>query len=177
MTLYVILYLITLVLFGISVAQVKSFKVIIFIGITTALLILSTHLLSKNTIIEQNDEELIEVVSHQLEFEDSVYNYIKELNIKHPEIVLKQARLESGNFQSKVFKNNNNMFGFKQAYKRPNTQIGTNRGYAVYEDWKQCVIDYALYQTYSAKNMTKEEYINFLNKNFAEDNNYKDKLQ
>lgn len=177
MTLYVILYLITLVLFGISVAQVKSFKVIIFIGITTALLILSTHLLSKNTIIEQNDEELIEVVSHQLEFEDSVYNYIKELNIKHPEIVLKQARLESGNFQSEVFKNNNNMFGFKQAYKRPNTQIGTNRGYAVYEDWKQCVIDYALYQTYSAKNMTKEEYINFLNKNFAEDNNYKDKLQ
>lgn len=109
-------------------------------------------------------------------FEDSVKNYIKELNIKHPDIVFRQAILESGNFQSAVFKDNNNMFGFKQAYKRPNVQKGTNRGYAVYGTWQECVIDYALYQTYSAKNMSKEQYILFLGRHYAEDPEYSNKI-
>lgn len=113
----------------------------------------------------------------QLDFEDSVYNYIQELNIKHPDVVFRQARIESGNFTSRVFKDNNNMFGFKQAYKRPNTQIGVNRGYAVYANWQECVIDYALYQTYSAKNLSKEDYINFLGKYYAEDPEYTKKIE
>ena len=126
---------------------------------------------------EVEDTELCEQVYNQLSFEDSVYNYILELNIKHPDIVLRQARIESGNFQSKIFKENNNMFGFKQAYKRPNTQIGMNRSYAVYENWKECILDYALYQTYSAKNLNEEDYIKFLGNNFAADSVYSNKLK
>lgn len=117
-----------------------------------------------------------EEVLAELAFEDSVYNYIIELNIQHPDIVFRQAILESGNFKSKVFKDNNNMFGFKQAFKRANTQTGTNRGYAVYNSWQECVIDYALYQTYSAKNMTEDNYIDFLGRNYAEDPEYKNKI-
>ena len=124
-----------------------------------------------------DEEELQQQAIEQMAFEDSVYTYIVELNIKHPDVVLKQAKIESGNFKSKVFQENNNMFGFKRAFKRANTQVDTNRGYAVYDSWQECVIDYALYQTYSAKNLGREEYINFLGKHYAEDPNYKNLIR
>ena len=131
----------------------------------------------ESSALESSDEELQQQVIEQMSFEDSVFTYIVELNIKHPDVVLKQAKIESGNFKSKVFLENNNMFGFKKAFKRANTQIDTNRGYAVYDSWQECVIDYALYQTYSAKNLGREEYIIFLGKHYAEDPNYKNLIR
>ncbi len=127
--------------------------------------------------IESSDDNLQQQAIEQMTFEDSVLTYIMELNIKHPNVVLKQAKIESGNFKSKVFKENNNMFGFKKAYKRANTQISVNRGYATYNSWQECIIDYALYQTYSAKNLSRDEYVEFLGCNYAEDPNYKNLIK
>ena len=129
---------------------------------------------TKEVIITENE---ITLTHDTLEFKDSVFNYIQELNIKHPEIVFKQAQIESGNFSSRVFRENNNMFGMRVPFRRANTVIGENRGYAVYESWKHSVIDYALYQMYSAKNLSEEEYIKFLSKNYAEDQHYAKKLK
>ena len=117
-----------------------------------------------------------EQIIQALTFEDSVYNYILELNIQHPDIVFRQARIESGNFKSQVFLENNNMFGMKMPSKRPNMASGSNRGYAVYNSWQESVIDYALYQVYSGKNLTKEDYVKMLNNSYAEDVNYLNKL-
>ena len=117
-----------------------------------------------------------EQIVQEISFEDSVYNYILELNIQHPEVVLRQARIESGNFKSRVFLENNNMFGMKIPNKRPNMVSGSNSGYAVYNNWQESVIDYALYQVYSGKNLSKEDYINMLNNNYAEDVEYLNKL-
>ena len=44
----------------------------------------------------------------------STANMLKIMNqigIAYPDVVLAQARLETGNFTSKVFKENNNLFG------------------------------------------------------------------
>ncbi len=117
-----------------------------------------------------------EQIIQEISFEDSVYNYILELNIQHPEVVLRQARIESGNFKSRVFLENNNMFGMKIPNKRPNMVSGSNMGYAVYNNWQESVIDYALYQVYSGKNLSKEDYIKMLNNNYAEDTEYLNKL-
>lgn len=117
-----------------------------------------------------------EQIIQALTFEDSVYTYILELNIQHPDIVFRQARIESGNFKSRVFLENNNMFGMKIPSKRPNMVSGSNRGYAVYNSWQESVIDYALYQAYSGKNLTKEDYVKMLNNSYAEDVNYLNKL-
>ena len=117
-----------------------------------------------------------EQIIQEISFEDSVYNYILELNIQHPEIVLRQARIESGNFKSRIFLENNNMFGMKIPNKRPNMVSGSNRGYAVYNSWQESIIDYALYQVYSGKNLSQEDYIKMLNNNYAEDVNYLNKL-
>lgn len=152
-------------------------------GLTIFILLISGNLIGLSIGLSKSsktspisDSELVETVQEELIFEDSVYNYILELNIKHPDIVFRQARIESGNFKSKVFKDNNNMFGFKKAYKRPNTQIGTNRGYATYNSWQECVVDYALYQTYSAKGLDEDAYKEFLGRNYAEDPEYINKI-
>ena len=123
------------------------------------------------------DSTLVATAKQEVAFEDSVYQYILFLNIKHPEVVFKQAKIESGNFKSKVFKENNNIFGIKQVFKRPNTQIGINRGYGVYEDWKSCLLDYALLQTWSYKNLTLEQYIKALDNSYATDPEYGNKLR
>ena len=44
--------------------------------------------------------------------QSSVYNMICIADIKHPDIVLRQAVLETGHFKSNVLKKNNNLFGF-----------------------------------------------------------------
>lgn len=106
--------------------------------------------------------------------EDKLINYIKDLNLKCPHIVLAQARLETGHYESEVFKSNNNLFGMKEARVRCHTSTGTKYGHAKYDDWRQSVIDYALYQSsyfYDVKN--EKQYLKRLNKmNYAESDNY-----
>lgn len=116
----------------------------------------------------------IETVSNTNEFtEEKLMSYIKQLNIRFPHIVLAQAKLETGNFKSRLFKENNNLFGMKCATKRPFTHKGEQRGHAKYDKWQDCVIDYALYQAaYLSKKKTESEYFAYLSENYAEDTNY-----
>jgi uncharacterized FlgJ-related protein len=99
--------------------------------------------------------------------------YVNSLNLKFPHIILAQAQLESGNFTSHIFKSNNNFFGMKQARSRPTTCIRLQHGHAYYNNWKDCVIDYALYQAAYLKNIkTEEQYYNYIGRNYAENANY-----
>ena len=87
--------------------------------------------------------------------ENDIYCYIKQIGIKYPEIVLRQAIFETGHFRSNLYQRKNNLFGFR--YKR----------YLVFDDWKAC-IDY--YKQWQEKHYTDEEmdYYAFLQKrNFS----------
>ena len=63
------------------------------------------------------------------------------MRIEHPYIVYAQAMIESNNFQSKIYRENNNMFGMKMPERRATLAIGINKGHAVYRNWRECVID------------------------------------
>jgi len=103
--------------------------------------------------------------------------YIIELNIKFPHIVFAQAKLESGYFKSTIFKENNNLFGMKIATRRPTTNKGENRGHAVFDNWKESVLDYAFYQArFLGDIKTEGEYIQYLKANYAEDPGYVNKV-
>ena len=52
-------------------------------------------------------------------------------NIPHSNIVLAQAKLESGNFKSKLTKSHQNIFGLKKG-----------NSYRKYSHWSECVKDY-----------------------------------
>lgn len=64
----------------------------------------------------------------------TVEQVAKELvrqGVPHSRIVLAQARLESGNFKSALYKRTNNPFGIKH-----------NGKYAHYSDWRKAIADY-----------------------------------
>lgn len=107
--------------------------------------------------------------------EEALISFMKKLKIKYPETVLAQAKLETGNFTSAIFKENHNLFGMKVAEKRPTSAIGINRGHAQYRNWKDSVIDYALLQSYIIAKLPKlssQEYRTYIQKFYSETADY-----
>lgn len=63
--------------------------------------------------------------------------------------VAAQATLESGNFESNIFKENNNFMGMKEPNCRLTTAKGSNRNHAKYDTRTQCMQDYILWLVYN----------------------------
>jgi hypothetical protein len=104
--------------------------------------------------------------------------YVLELNIRFPYIVYAQAQLETGEFKSKIFKENNNLFGMKVATRRPTTNKGEDNGHAFYDHWKESVVDYAFYSAqYLSHIKSESEYFDYLSQSYAEDAQYVTKLR
>lgn len=125
------------------------------------------------------EEEVLVINYNYNKFEnDKLINKIKELNFKYPHIVYAQSILETSEFKSKMFLENHNLFGMKEAFKRINLAKGTQNEHAYYNDWIESVYDYALYSaTYLSSFKTEEEYFNYLSINYAEDKTYVLKLK
>lgn len=84
--------------------------------------------------------------------------------LPHPDIVLAQARLETGNFTSNVCRTRHNLFG-----------IRTKKGYKTYRRWQDSVADYKrlISSRYRGGN-----YYQFLRRiGYAEDKAYTTKLK
>ena len=100
---------------------------------------------------------------------------LKDLNVRFPHIVMAQAILESGNFQSNIFRSNRNLFGMKEAKARCTTAKGTELNHAYYDNWKESVYDYAFFQSrYLSDLKTEEQYMAYLGANYAEASDYKE---
>jgi hypothetical protein len=112
--------------------------------------------------ITQETKEII--INEKNEFSpEKLKAYILELNLRHPHIIYAQARLESGNFNSPVFRTNHNLFGMKVATKRPTTNQGEENGHAYYNNWRESVVDYAFYQAqYLSDIKTEADYLQYL---------------
>ena len=109
--------------------------------------------------------------------QDNLVKELKRLNVRFPHIVLAQSILETGYWESRIYQENNNLFGMKQARARATTAKGTQLGHAFYDDWRSSVIDYALYQAaYLNKLRTEKKYLNYLDRNYAEAKDYAKKL-
>lgn len=100
--------------------------------------------------------------------EEKLIQMLSDLNVKYPHIALAQARLESGNYKSAVFKENNNLFGMKEARVRVNTAKGTSLNHAYYDNWQESVYDYAFYQCrYMSSADSEERYYAALDASYA----------
>lgn len=98
---------------------------------------------------------------------DSVlYDYLITLHVKHPKIVLNQAKLESGNYTSKRFKQYNALFGFQTSEKN----------ILKYDSRQESVIHYKIFQMKRLKE--DEDYYEFLIRvSYAQDSLYINKLK
>jgi flagellum-specific peptidoglycan hydrolase FlgJ len=128
----------------------------------------------KEALGEPIETELLVLDSLEDTFsQEALVEEIKKLNIRFPHIVLAQSILETGYWESRIYQENHNLFGMKQARARATTANGTQLGHAFYDDWKESVTDYALYQAaYLNKLRTEKKYLNYLDKNYAEAKNY-----
>jgi len=118
------------------------------------------------------------IIKEQNQFsKEKLKEYLLELNVKYPNIVMAQAEIETGDFTSHIFKENNNLFGMKVARQRPSTNKGEENGHAYYSSWKESVVDYAFYSaTFLNKIHTEDEYLNYLRQHYAEDTTYVSKI-
>lgn len=102
------------------------------------------------------------MLSEQLSEKLHLYNvkrYLEEVGVMRPDIVIKQVVLETNWLKSKACRKYNNLFGMNYPVKRPTTaskyvwgdpspKTGKLRKKAVYNNWKDSVDDYLLYQKY-----------------------------
>lgn len=107
---------------------------------------------------------------------DKLKGMIKEMNFEHKDIVYAQCILESGNFTSPVFKHNNNIIGMKKSTSRVTTHKGSQLNHAFYSNWQSSLIDYGIWQSTYARNLTREQYLMLLDKIYAKDEQYSKKL-
>ena len=105
--------------------------------------------------------------------ESSMINLAKSLGVKYIDIMVAQARIETGWYKSKIFIHNNNLFGMKLPERRLTTAIGSDRGHAQYISWQQSVADYKLWQSkVLIKNKSRRKYLSYIGRTYAEDSNY-----
>lgn len=98
--------------------------------------------------------------------DSNVYREIVSNNIYHPDIVLAQAKLETGNYKSKVCTAYNNLFGLRKP----------DGSYYKFNSWKESVKAYKdwVQNKYTPPN----DYYDFLDSiGYAEDGNYTNKLK
>lgn len=148
-------------------------------GLRVVLLLL---MLSNTVKIKENQKHRNITFEKEIDFDElsmvkkrkAIYDEILKHNIKHPDIVFAQAMLESGNFNSYIFRTNNNLFGMKYPERRETTAKGVNKGYAEYEKWEDSIKDYSLYQQAILKNgdISEDAYLDFLSRRYAEHPEY-----
>ena len=102
---------------------------------------------------------------------------LKDMNVKHYRVAYAQAVVETGNFTSKMFRLNNNLFGMKVSCQRANTCSGSRHGHAYYSTWERSVVDYALYYNKYLSRLSECELYRYLGSHYASDKNYVTKLK
>nr|DAI33446.1 MAG TPA: Mannosyl-glycoprotein endo-beta-N-acetylglucosaminidase [Caudoviricetes sp.] len=124
---------------------------------------------------EVAEEQVVEPVPETLF--DEVYDYIFKLRIDHPDIVMAQCIEESGGFTSKLFVEGHNCLGMKVPGSRPTLAVGTMLGHARFNSWRECIADYAIWQSTFARRLTKDEYFAYLDRVYAEKKGYSSRLK
>lgn len=151
----------------------------VFILISTAYTLGKTH--TKDEVIQTLTPEEVTVIINQNEtpfHQDSLVILLKDLNVKFPHIVMAQSIIETGHWTSKIFNENHNLFGMKEAAVRVHTAKGTQYGHAYYDSWEESVYDYAFYQCrYLGGFRTEAEYYQYLAGSYAEAPNYVQSLK
>lgn len=139
---------------------ISTTVVIVVLGIIGIYEIINHH---KNDVIIQ-EQEFKDTVRLDTFSEANLNSMMYILDIQHPEIVINQSKLETGNYTSVAFKKHNNLFGFMKGNKIRH-----------YDNWKQSLIHYSHWQNVNYKD--GNYYIFLKNIGYATDSLYIQKLK
>ena len=147
---------------------------IILSTISFASILYGKHVEKHKTIKGLTEYEKMIIIKETDIFNKSqLIELLKDLNVKFTHIVMAQYIIETGHWKSKIFLENNNLFGMKEALRRVSTSKGTQLNHAYYNHWRESVYDYAFYQCRYLGNLnTEAEYYQYLGGSYAESGNY-----
>lgn len=171
------------------------------LGICIGIIIVSVFLVIYTMFVCNHQDELLHRLNIQLEQEEqmlsleyaigywfintpkeindsTLYQFLLDNDAWYPDILLKQAKIESGNYKSNVYVNSCNLYGMRKVGKRNTTQRGVYNGYGVYDNWCLSVLDRMLWDVFYFKNEkpTEEEYLKAMSI-YAEDSDYISKIK
>lgn len=155
-------------------------KIILLIGGLGFLsVVVFPYIFNNYTIKSKTEIKNIECIDKKdtISIQDSVYSFIFELRLNHPKIVMAQCIEESGHFKSKLFLEGNNLIGMKVPNNRPTLAKSVLYSHAKFNSWKECLIDYVIWQQICARNKSENEYFEYLDKVYAEKKGYSDRLK
>jgi uncharacterized FlgJ-related protein len=153
------------------------FTIILLLGLNSFLIVKlkesPTEIIKDNIIIIDKTKKKDSIPKLNKE---NVLIELKKNNVYFPEIVLKQALLETGGFKSNICIENNNLFGIRHYPANDTTYaICKNRGFLAFKDWRDSVKEYKRLQK---RMFTDKYYYEFLNKaNYAEKDLYIQRLK
>lgn len=151
---------------------------LIIIGIVIAILsigYLFGYFTKKESIVKEftETEQIVMIQEVDTFSQTALVQMLKDLNVKYPYIVLAQSIVETGHWNSRIFYENHNLFGMKEARRRITTAEGTARNHAYYNHWRESVYDYAFYQCrYLGRIESEAAYFEYLAASYAEAPNY-----
>lgn len=120
-----------------------------------------TYTANKDAPAKEVEEIVIEPEFFSKNPEEGLLEALNYYGVKHPNIVYAQAVLETGNFQSKLCKDKNNLFGLYDSY---------NKKYYKFDHWTESVLAYIDKVEYKFKGGDYYEFLERLP--YAEDKNY-----
>jgi hypothetical protein len=168
--------------------------------VVLSLVLISSLFSIENFSMKQQEHNIIPLHIIEKEVPFSVEALALELDkqgVLCAEQVLAQMRLESGHFNSYLFKHTHNLMGMRYPFSRPTSASGIylpardtiitgprdslrqyskiSNTYAVYSSWQDAVQDYKQWQDYSFN--LQNRYLEFLGRVYAEDEHYIHKLK
>jgi len=110
-----------------------------------------------------------------------LWAFVQMIDPWYPEYIMAQAIVESGCGTSDVYKDNNNLFGMREARRRKTTadvDPKNPRSYARYKNWKLSVIDRIQWEIFRFREdkPSEDKYLNSLC-TYAEDPEYISKIR
>ena len=178
-------------------ADVKNVKYFSFLLVFAACMLYSPRNYCSSPLVFKTKKKVEAVIVPEKPLTmENMEEEIKALGMVCPEVVLAQVKLESGHLTSKLLKKTNNMFGMRYPNRRKTTAIGIYipaldslvigpregmkkyaqySSYAVYARWQDAVADYKLWQENAFR--VNERYIDFLQRNYAEDSTYVERVK
>ena len=154
----------------------KGISVLIMVVIISYGIGRYTHL---HNLSDYEKEILVIDLNNKHDFtQEKFVQMLIDLNVRYPWIVMAQARIESGGYRSRIFRENHNLFGMKEPTVRVTTAQGTQYNHAYYNTWRESVYDYAFYQSrYMSSAKTEEDYFYILGQSYAESPDYVEALK
>lgn len=137
------------------------------------LIIGSSFFAGKNTETKYiTTETEVNLITNNSFSKEALIKEIQRLPFKYKDIILSQAILESGNFKSPVFLESHNLFGLREAKQRLTLSKGTHLNHAYYSNWRESVLDRLLYETKYLGNLSRADYLKYLDASYAQAGNY-----